>query len=185
MTFTYANEIGDGLIKSNNNKWLCIFFSAILMLYADEIYRKDGQVSWEKVLVYRNPGLHFGDIHVLKATYVKELEDFVGTSKYAIFFPCNGPRSLADEIAGGDFDGDMYFVSRNPEVGIYCTLIFIRKLLFMHVYVINKLSIFEVCFALSICNCNVNFVFVPLKSLKYPLYFEFHYLVLFYKVPSC
>lgn len=151
------------------------------MLYADEIYRKDGQVSWEKVLVYRNPGLHFGDIHVLKATYVKELEDFVGTSKYAIFFPCNGPRSLADEIAGGDFDGDMYFVSRNPEVGLYCTLIFIRKLLFMHVYVINKLSLFEVCFVLSICNCNVNFVFVPLKSLKYPLYFEFHYLVLFYK----
>ncbi|KAH9800971.1 putative RNA-dependent RNA polymerase 3 [Citrus sinensis] len=52
---------------------------------------------------------------ILYATYVKELEDFVGTSKYAIFFPCNGPRSLADEIAGGDFDGDMYFVSRNPE----------------------------------------------------------------------
>ncbi|KAH9800958.1 putative RNA-dependent RNA polymerase 3 [Citrus sinensis] len=53
---------------------------------------------------------------ILYATYVKELEDFVGTSKYAIFFPCNGPRSLADEIAGGDFDGDMYFVSRNPEL---------------------------------------------------------------------
>ncbi|KAH9762561.1 putative RNA-dependent RNA polymerase 3 [Citrus sinensis] len=88
-----------GILKSNE---VCIIL-------------KDGQVSWEKVLVYRNPGLHFGDIHVLKATYVKELEDFVGTSKYAIFFPCNGPRSLADEIAGGDFDGDMYFVSRNPE----------------------------------------------------------------------
>ncbi|KAH9762554.1 putative RNA-dependent RNA polymerase 3 [Citrus sinensis] len=89
-----------GILKSNE---VCIIL-------------KDGQVSWEKVLVYRNPGLHFGDIHVLKATYVKELEDFVGTSKYAIFFPCNGPRSLADEIAGGDFDGDMYFVSRNPEL---------------------------------------------------------------------
>ncbi|KAK0572333.1 hypothetical protein LWI29_030053 [Acer saccharum] len=87
-------------------------------LKSDEvcIVLNDGQVSWEKVLVYRNPGLHFGDIHVLKATYVKELEDIIGNSKYAIFFPTKGPRSLADEIAGGDFDGDTYFVSRNPEL---------------------------------------------------------------------
>ncbi|KAL5771145.1 hypothetical protein ACOSP7_015299 [Xanthoceras sorbifolium] len=88
------------------------------ILKSDEvcIVLNDGQVSWEKVLVYRNPGLHFGDIHVLKATYVKELVDIIGNSKYAIFFPCKGPRSLADEIAGGDFDGDKYFVSRNPEL---------------------------------------------------------------------
>ncbi|KAH9800957.1 putative RNA-dependent RNA polymerase 3 [Citrus sinensis] len=105
-----------GILKSNE---VCIILYAInpliFLTFRSSNLQKDGQVSWEKVLVYRNPGLHFGDIHVLKATYVKELEDFVGTSKYAIFFPCNGPRSLADEIAGGDFDGDMYFVSRNPE----------------------------------------------------------------------
>ncbi|KAH7512897.1 hypothetical protein FEM48_Zijuj12G0138900 [Ziziphus jujuba var. spinosa] len=69
-----------------------------------------------KVLVYRNPGLHFGDIHVLKATYGEELESFVGNSKYAIFFSCKGPRSIADEIAGDDFDGDMYWISRNPQL---------------------------------------------------------------------
>ncbi|XP_030952375.1 probable RNA-dependent RNA polymerase 5 isoform X2 [Quercus lobata] len=74
-----------------------------------------GQISG-KVLVYRNPGLHFGDIHVLKATYVKALESFIGNAKFAIFFPCKGPRSLGDEIAGGDFDGDMYWVSRNPQL---------------------------------------------------------------------
>ncbi|CAF1771497.1 hypothetical protein YC2023_118873 [Brassica napus] len=72
-----------------------------------------GQISGD-VLVYRNPGLHFGDIHVLKATYVKALEEHVGNSKYGVFFPQIGPRSLGDEIAGGDFDGDMYFISRNP-----------------------------------------------------------------------
>lgn len=82
------------------------------------VCRDNGQVSG-KVLVYRNPGLHFGDIHILKATYVEGIEDFVGNAKYAIFFPCKGPRSLADKMAGGDYDGDMYFVSRNPEVGIY------------------------------------------------------------------
>ena len=76
---------------------------------------ESGQISGN-VLVYRNPGLHFGDIHVLKATYVKALEEYVGNSKYGVFFPQKGPRSLGDEIAGGDFDGDMYFVSRNPKV---------------------------------------------------------------------
>ncbi|KAG7641367.1 RNA-dependent RNA polymerase eukaryotic-type [Arabidopsis suecica] len=76
---------------------------------------ESGQISGE-VLVYRNPGLHFGDIHILKATYVKALEEYVGNSKFAVFFPQKGPRSLGDEIAGGDFDGDMYFISRNPEL---------------------------------------------------------------------
>ncbi|XP_028781093.1 probable RNA-dependent RNA polymerase 5 [Neltuma alba] len=79
------------------------------------IILENGQISGD-VLVYRNPGLHFGDIHILQATYVKELESFVGHSKYAIFFPCVGPRSLADEIGGGDFDGDMYWVSKNPQL---------------------------------------------------------------------
>ncbi|XP_056163740.1 probable RNA-dependent RNA polymerase 5 isoform X1 [Syzygium oleosum] len=74
-----------------------------------------GQISGT-VLVYRNPGLHFGDIHVLNATYVEALETKVGNSKYAIFFPTSRPRSLTDEIAGGDLDGDMYWVSRNPQL---------------------------------------------------------------------
>lgn len=70
------------------------------------------------VLVYRNPGLHFGDIHIMRATHVDKLESFVGHSKYAIFFPCVGTRSVADEIAGGDFDGDLYWVSKHPQVPI-------------------------------------------------------------------
>ncbi|GAB2292381.1 hypothetical protein Dimus_026623 [Dionaea muscipula] len=69
-----------------------------------------------KVLVYRNPGCHFGDIHILKATYIEALEEIVGNSKYGIFFPTKGPRSIADEIAGGDYDGDLYWVSTNPEL---------------------------------------------------------------------
>nr|XP_011459238.1 PREDICTED: probable RNA-dependent RNA polymerase 5 isoform X4 [Fragaria vesca subsp. vesca] len=76
---------------------------------------KDGQLSG-KVLVYRYPGLHIGDIHVLKATYVKEIEYIVGNAKYGIFFSCKGPRSIADEMGGGDFDGDLYWVSRNPQL---------------------------------------------------------------------
>ncbi|KAI4350803.1 hypothetical protein L6164_005218 [Bauhinia variegata] len=79
------------------------------------IILENGQISGD-VLVYRNPGLHFGDIHVMRATYVKELESYVGHGKYAIFFPCVGPRSVADEIAGGDYDGDTYWVSTNSQL---------------------------------------------------------------------
>ncbi|XP_071715464.1 probable RNA-dependent RNA polymerase 5 [Rutidosis leptorrhynchoides] len=73
---------------------------------------ENGQISG-KVLVYRNPGLHFGDIHILNAKYVKELEEYVGNAKYGIFFSTKGKRSVGSEIADGDFDGDLYWVSRN------------------------------------------------------------------------
>ncbi|XP_058074194.1 probable RNA-dependent RNA polymerase 5 isoform X2 [Magnolia sinica] len=87
------------------------------MLKADEVcvILDNGQISGD-ILVYKAPGLHFGDIHVVTATYIRDLENFVGNSKYAIFFPTKGPRSLADEMANSDFDGDMYWVSRNPEL---------------------------------------------------------------------
>lgn len=89
-------------------------------LESDEvcIILENGQING-KVLVYRNPGLHFGDIHVLTAKYVEDLVPVVGNAKYAIFFSCKGPRSVADEIAGGDFDGDMYWVSRNSQLLMY------------------------------------------------------------------
>ncbi|MED6131270.1 hypothetical protein PIB30_008310 [Stylosanthes scabra] len=79
------------------------------------VIHENGPITGE-VLVYRNPGLHFGDIHRMEAVNVKELKSYVGDSKYAIFFPCVGPRSVADEIGGGDFDGDMYWVSQNSEL---------------------------------------------------------------------
>ncbi|XP_021741422.1 probable RNA-dependent RNA polymerase 3 [Chenopodium quinoa] len=76
---------------------------------------EEGQLSGP-VLVYRNPGTHTGDIHVVTARYIEGLKDVVGNAKYGIFFPCKGPRSMADEIAGGDYDGDMYWVSTNAEL---------------------------------------------------------------------
>lgn len=87
----------------------------MIYTFLSVICRENGHVSGD-VLVYRQPGLHFGDIHILAATYVKDLDKIVGNSKYGIFFSTKGPRSLADEMAGGDFDGDMYWVSRNPQV---------------------------------------------------------------------
>ncbi|PUZ46203.1 hypothetical protein GQ55_7G031800 [Panicum hallii var. hallii] len=72
-----------------------------------------GQYSGD-VLVFKHPGLHFGDIHALTARQISGLEkNFVGYSKNAILFPISGERSLADEMANSDFDGDEYWVSRN------------------------------------------------------------------------
>lgn len=69
------------------------------------IIHDNGQISG-KVLVYRNPGIHFGDVHVLTAKHIEGLEEIVGNSKYGIFFSTKGPRSLSNELA----DGDLYWI---------------------------------------------------------------------------
>ena len=95
-----------------HRSWAPLFFTYVIILNSD-----NRQVSG-KVLVYKDPGLHIGDVHKLTATHIDGLEDIVGDSKYAIFFPTSGSRSLADEIVNSDFDGDMYWVSWNPQVGV-------------------------------------------------------------------
>lgn len=82
-----------------------------------------------KVLVYKHPGLHFGDIHVLTAVYVKGIEEIVGNAKYAIFFPIKGRRSLADEMANSDYDGDLYWVSMNRQVNFLLLIKLINYLI--------------------------------------------------------
>ncbi|GAA0175016.1 RNA metabolism protein [Lithospermum erythrorhizon] len=74
-----------------------------------------GQISG-KVLVYRNPCLHFGDIHVMTAKPVEAIQDVVGNAKYGIFFSTKGIKSAAAEMGNGDFDGDVYWVSQHPEL---------------------------------------------------------------------
>lgn len=70
----------------------------------------------QKVLVYKPPGLHQGDVHVFEATWNKEIEAVVGSATYGIMFSTKGARSITDEMAGSDLDGDQYWVSWNPEV---------------------------------------------------------------------
>ncbi|XP_033130568.1 probable RNA-dependent RNA polymerase 5 isoform X1 [Brassica rapa] len=117
LSKTEKNDLKAGRLPVSESYYLMGTVDPTGELKEDEVcvILESGQISGN-VLVYRNPGLHFGDIHVLKATYVKALEEYVGNSKYGVFFPQKGPRSLGDEIAGGDFDGDMYFISRNLEL---------------------------------------------------------------------
>ncbi|KAG0562111.1 hypothetical protein KC19_9G119100 [Ceratodon purpureus] len=74
------------------------------------------RICREKVLVYKPPGLHPGDVHVFEATWIKEIEAHIGTGTYGIIFSTKGARSVTDEMAGSDLDGDQYWVSWNPEL---------------------------------------------------------------------
>ncbi|KAL3143108.1 hypothetical protein ABBQ38_003381 [Trebouxia sp. C0009 RCD-2024] len=64
------------------------------------------------LLVGRNPCYHCGDLRVLKAVGCEALRHL----KDCIAFPVQGPRPHADEMAGGDLDGDTFFVCWDPDL---------------------------------------------------------------------
>lgn len=69
------------------------------------------QVLQGPVLVTRNPIIHPSDIRKLKAVRNAKLNDLYKNSLGGcIVFATQGDRSAADEMSGGDFDGDTYLV---------------------------------------------------------------------------
>ena len=58
------------------------------------------------VVVYRSPSYLLGDVRVLRSVHLPELDHLVD----CVVFPTNGERPHADEMAGGDLDGDKFFV---------------------------------------------------------------------------
>lgn len=58
------------------------------------------------VLVSRNPCTHPGDVRLLHAVDVPQLRHLVNV----IVFPSTGARPLCNMMAGGDLDGDVYFL---------------------------------------------------------------------------
>lgn len=59
------------------------------------------------VVVTRNPCLHPGDIRILKAVPPPAE---LSSVRDVIIFPVDGPRPHANEMSGGDLDGDMFSV---------------------------------------------------------------------------
>ncbi|KAG6545945.1 hypothetical protein Mapa_012606 [Marchantia paleacea] len=79
----------------------------------------EGQVYCSKVLVYRAPGKHPGDIHVFQATCNELLDAIIGTGKSVMYFSTQGSRPITEEIGKGDLGGDMYWVCKNAELVSY------------------------------------------------------------------
>ncbi|KAI5073205.1 hypothetical protein GOP47_0011218 [Adiantum capillus-veneris] len=80
------------------------------------IVLEKGALRCPKVLVYKSPGLHVGDVKEFEATWNTDFDEIIGEGKYVIFFSVKGPRSVVDEIANSDLDGDQYWCCANSEI---------------------------------------------------------------------
>jgi len=73
-----------------------------------------------KVVIYRAPGCTEGDLREVEHRKTPELmqvlEGLPAPRCNAIFFSSHGNRSLADEMAGGDLDGDIFVVIADPNI---------------------------------------------------------------------
>jgi RNA-dependent RNA polymerase len=64
------------------------------------------QILQGSVIVTRNPCTHPGDVRFLQAVDIPELRYL----ENVIVFPSTGERPLCNMMAGGDLDGDVYFI---------------------------------------------------------------------------
>ncbi|XP_022778050.1 uncharacterized protein LOC111319571, partial [Stylophora pistillata] len=78
----------------------------------DEFDKNKKIVLSGPVVVTRNPCLHPGDVRQLEAVDVPGLFHLVD----CIVFPSRGSRTHPNEMAGGDLDGDLYFVCWNKDL---------------------------------------------------------------------
>ncbi|KAJ3699365.1 hypothetical protein LUZ61_003070 [Rhynchospora tenuis] len=65
-----------------------------------------------RVVVAKNPCLHPGDVRVLQAIDIPDLHHMVD----CVVFPQKGKRPHPNECSGSDLDGDIYFVSWDPDI---------------------------------------------------------------------
>jgi hypothetical protein len=87
------------------------------VLKEGEIFFRDarGECWTGDVLVTRSPCMYPGDVRKLKAVVYPELMGLSGQSGCYVgrlLFSVHGKRAEADKMAGGDYDGDQFFVCR-------------------------------------------------------------------------
>jgi len=91
-----------------------IFFQATRMDEDKTVYAKECSVLTGSVMVFRSPCMQPGDVRTFQAVDVPALRHI----KDCIVFPLNGTRSHADELAGGDYDGDEFVIIWKTELNI-------------------------------------------------------------------
>ena len=75
-------------------------------------------------LVYRPPGVRASDVRKVKSVYSQRLADELfgvanaidSTRASAVFFSIHGAQPLGDMLAGGDYDGDDYYIFQEREL---------------------------------------------------------------------
>ena len=89
----------------------------------------NGTGAWSDALVYHPPGVRASDVRRVRSVYCQALVDelFGPNGKIdtgrgsAVFFSVQGATPLADMLAGGDYDGDRFFVLQDRELLKLCT----------------------------------------------------------------
>lgn len=89
---------------------------------------RNGDKVRGKVLVYKDPGKHWGDVRVFDAVWDERLNPYVGPAKNTIFFSVRGDRPVVDEIANSNFDSDLFWVCSNTEASANSRLSLFRSM---------------------------------------------------------
>ncbi|KAI0524882.1 hypothetical protein KFK09_004272 [Dendrobium nobile] len=74
--------------------------------------KKEKKIVVGTVAVAKNPCLHPGDVRILEAVDIPELHHLVD----CLVFPQKGERPHSNEASGSDLDGDLYFVTWEPNL---------------------------------------------------------------------
>ncbi|XP_058742779.1 RNA-dependent RNA polymerase 1-like isoform X2 [Vicia villosa] len=87
-------------------------YGEVFIQYSNSSFSSCPHVVKGEVVVVKNPCLHPGDVRVLKAVDVTDLNHMVD----CIVFPQKGHRPHPNECSGSDLDGDIYFVCWDLEL---------------------------------------------------------------------
>lgn len=88
------------------------------------LLKKGQPLVLPRLLLYKSPGLHPGDVRAARAVapteqlaeHLKSGEMDLKCGQTVLIFSSRGPRPLADMIAGSDYDGDVFSAIWNEQV---------------------------------------------------------------------